>query len=107
MSKAIALRPAGIASSLVLVALAVGIPTAGATPAQPVRAGVHLTIPPLLPNLAASNPSPGTYQITNTGIAPSGSFVVRIHRVGVKAGSTFVVPSLSRGQSFSRYLGNV
>ena len=32
---------------------------------------------------------------------------MRIHRVGVKAGSTFVVPSLSRGQSFSRYLGNV
>jgi hypothetical protein len=107
MSKAFALRHAGIASGLVLAALAAGIPTAGASTIQPVRAGVHLQIPPLLPNLTATNPSPGTYQITNTGIAPSGSFVVRVHRVGVKFGSTFVVPSLSRGQSFSRYLGNI
>jgi subtilase family serine protease len=107
MSKAFALRHAGIASGLVLAALAAGIPTAGASTVQPVRAGVQLQIPPLLANLTATNPSPGTYRITNTGFAPSGSFVVRIHRVGVKAGSTFVVPSLFRGQSFSRYLGNI
>jgi subtilase family serine protease len=106
MSKAIAVRHAGIASSLVLAALAVGIPTAGATTIEPVRATVNLPIPALLPNLTASNPSPGTYQITNNGIASSGSFVVRIHRVGVKAGASFIVPSLSRGQSFSRYIGN-
>jgi subtilase family serine protease len=98
--------PAVIAT--VLAAFAAGTATAAAaTPLQPIRAGVHPPLVGLLPNLTASNPSPGTYRITNTGIVPSGAFVVRIHRVGVKGGSSFVVPSLARGQSFSRYLGNV
>jgi hypothetical protein len=98
--------PAVIAT--VLAALAAGSATAAAaTPLQPVRAGVHPAIGLLLPNLAASNPSPGVFRITNTGIFPSGSFVVAIHRVGVKAGSSFVVPSLGHGQSFSRSLGSV
>jgi CARDB len=107
MSKSFALRHAGIASGLAIAALAAGIPTAGATAIQqPVRAAVQIPIQ-LLPNLTASTPSPGTYRITNTGLVPSGSFVVRIHRVGVKAGTSFVVPSLARGESFSRFVGNV
>jgi subtilase family serine protease len=107
MSKAIRPRRAAVAASLVVAALAAGSATAAAaTPLQPVRAAVPPPLALLLPNLATTNPSPGTYRITNTGIAPTGSFVVRIHRVGVKAGGTFVVPSLSRGQSYSHYLGN-
>jgi hypothetical protein len=107
MSKASTPRAAAIATSLVLAAFAAGTATAAAaTPVQPARAAVHPPILALLPNLTASNPSPGIYRITNTGIAPSGSFLVRVHRVGVKAASILTVPSLSRGQSYSRYLGN-
>src|SRR5690349_15423872 len=110
MSRTPSMRRRGLTAALALASVAAGASTAGAA-APPVSQVQLATHPPLnaffLPNLQATNPSPGTYRITNTGRVATGAFLVRIHRVGVKAGSTFTVASLAPGQSFSRYLGNV